>query len=68
MEVPDTAWVMRTPKKLHQKNFHNRISGSTLTNMAYGGSFWAPGPLKLTFLESKRCHIANSRGSRVMCA
>ena len=24
--------------------------------MAYGGSFWAPGPPKLTFIESKRCH------------
>ena len=22
--------------------------------MAYGGSFWAPGPPKLTFVESKR--------------
>ena len=25
--------------------------------MAYGGSFWAPGPPKLTFDEYKRCQF-----------
>ena len=47
--------AMRTPRKLHKKFFHNQTSGSTLKNMAYGGSFWAPGPPKWTFIESKRC-------------
>ena len=39
--------AMRTPRKLHKIFFHNQTSGSTFKNMAYGGSFWAPGPPKL---------------------
>ena len=37
--------------------FQNWLSESTFKNMAYGGSFWAPGPPKLTFVESKRCQF-----------
>ena len=49
--------AMRTHRKPHKKNFAIRHQDPLKRIWPMGGSFWAPGPPKLTLVESKRCQF-----------
>ena len=62
MEVPDTAWVdvrvLWEPQGSFKNLFFTVGHQNPLKRIRpMGGSFWAPGPPKLTFVESKRCQF-----------
>ena len=62
IEGPDTAGddVRGLGEALGSfRNFfcQNQTTGLMVKNMAYGDSFWAPEPPKLTFIGSKRCQF-----------
>ena len=62
MDVPkkvwdDVRWLGEPLGSLTNFFFQNWLSESTFKNMANVESFWATGPPKLTFVESKKCQF-----------